>query len=100
VSPLVARAYVLRGLTLWIGARAIGSAVVALAGGDPLHLPVAARLLMIACAVVAAAAQTLRLRERVLLGNLGVTGAEVLAWFAAAAMAGELALAGIAGLVT
>jgi hypothetical protein len=99
VSALVARAYLLRGLSLWIGARAIGSAVVALAGGDPLHLPVAVRLVMIAISVVAAAAQTLRLRERMLLGNLGVTVAEVLACFAAAATAGELALAGIAGLV-
>jgi hypothetical protein len=99
VSVLLARAYFLRGLTIWIGTRGIASAVLALAGGDPLHLSVTARLMMIAFAVVAAAAQTLRLRERMLLGNLGVTAAEVLAWFASAAVAGEAALAGLAGLV-
>ena len=94
-NALVAGMLLRRGLLLWLGARCVASAVLRLAGADVLHLAPQAVVAMIVIATAAALAQTMRLRERLFLGNLGVGLPAVAALFAAAAVAGELAVAAL-----
>ena len=92
-NRLVARNYLRRAAVLWVGARLLVSAVVGLAGGDPLHLGAPAALVVIAATATLACVQTLRLRERVLLGNLGISVGALSLYFAAPPLFGEWALA-------
>lgn len=87
--------YVRRGLLLWCGVRALISAIMLLAGDDPLRTSFAAALLIGAVAVMAGVAETSRRHEWALLGNLMVRPQILAGIFAASAMAGEVVLRGL-----
>lgn len=91
-NTLVMRAYLLRGTVLWLLARTLISAVIFVAHGDPFAVPVRSGVIIIGVSTALAFAQTARLREGVLLGNLGVPRAVLAAYFALPALAGELAI--------
>jgi hypothetical protein len=69
----VLRAWIPRGGLLWLAVRAMASGMIALAGGDPLAPSPGRSLLLVALTVVVCFVQTARIREWMLLGNLGVT---------------------------
>jgi hypothetical protein len=86
----LARSYLLRGAVLWFLARLLISVLVALANTNPLALSARSSAIIILIAMALGVAQTLRLREMVLLGNLGVSRGTLALWFALPALAGEL----------
>jgi hypothetical protein len=92
-NPLVVRTYLLRGAVLWLLARTLISAVIVAADGNPFAVSARSAVIIVGVSAVLALAQTARLRERVLLGNLGVPAAALVAYFALPALAGELILA-------
>jgi hypothetical protein len=99
VHPAVVRAWAPRAVVLWLGVRAIASAVLFLGGSNPL-LPAPERsLLLVALTVAASFAQTSRSREWALLGNLGVSRRVLAAVYALPAVVGELLLATVAVIV-
>lgn len=95
---LLARAYLIRGVVLWLLARLLISVAMLLADADPLALSPRASAIIILVATALGLAQTMRLREGVLLGNLGVSRPMLAICLALPAFAGELiiALAGAA----
>ena len=95
-NSLLARTYLVRGAVLWFLARVLISALMTLANANPLTLSARASFIIILIATALGFAQTLRLRETVLLGNLGVSRATIALWFALPAFAGELII-GITG---
>ena len=92
-NRLIVRAYLLRGARLWLGSRGLVSLMLLLRGFDPLRLSSVAMLTMIVLSVAVCFADTRRLRERALLGNLGVSPFILGALFAGPAIIGEAALA-------
>jgi hypothetical protein len=93
---LLLRAYFLRGATLWLLTRALASVMIALADANPLTFSARSSLLIVIVAMTLGFAQTRRLHEAVLLGNLGVSRTLLAIWFAVPAVAGEL-IVGLAG---
>lgn len=91
-DALIARTYLLRGAVLWLLARLLISMVILLAKADPFALSPRASAIIILVSTTLACAQTLRLHELVLLGNLGVPRAQLALYFAVPALAGELIL--------
>jgi len=89
---LIARALILRGVVLWLLARTLISAVMSLAEFNPLALSARSSAIIILVSTLLGFAQTGRLREYVLLGNLGVSRATLVMYFALPALAGELLL--------
>lgn len=89
-NSLVARALLTRGAILWLLVRALVSVVIALADGSPLAFDARASLIIIGITVVLCYAQMFRLRESVLLGNLGVSHAALALCFGTPALLGEL----------
>lgn len=90
---LLTRSYLLRGAALWLLARVLISAGMALAGASPLALSPRASGIIIVVVTALGFAQTMRLRESVLLGNLGISRAMLALYFALPALIGELTLA-------
>jgi hypothetical protein len=99
-NSLVDRAYLRRGAVLWLLARALLSVVLAFADASPLALSSQASVITIVVVTTLGFAQTMRLRESVLLGNLGVSRPMLAAFFALPALIGELAIAAIGAAVT
>jgi hypothetical protein len=93
---LIAHTYLFRGAGLWLLARILISVMMSLAELNPLTLSARSSALIVLVATVLGFAQTGRLREHVLLGNLGVSRAALALCFALPALAGELII-GIAG---
>jgi len=95
---LIARTYLVRGAVLWLLARILISAVMSLAEFNPLTLAARSSVVIILVSTLLGFAQTARLREFVLLGNLGVSRSALALYFALPALAGELivSLAGAA----
>ena len=91
-NMLVVRSCLLRGAILWLLARTLISAMIVAAYGDPFAVSARSAVIIIGMSTALAFAQTARLRERVLLGNLGVPGATLAAYFALPALAGELVI--------
>jgi hypothetical protein len=89
-NRLLVQAYLLRGATLWLLTRILASVMIALADANPLTLSARSSLLIIVVATTLGFAQTWRLHETVLLGNLGVSRAMLAIWFAVPAVVGEL----------
>ena len=81
-----------RGVLLWGGVRGLMSAIMLLAGGDPLGTPFATALLVIGVTVAAGIADTFRRHEWALLGNLMVRPPVLAGIFAAPAAIGEVVL--------
>ena len=98
-TPPLALRYFARGASLWLVARVLGSVAVALAGGDPLHLTFGATLLIIAASVLIGVADMRRRHERALLENLAVSTGMRVAFFAIPALAGEISIGVVAGVL-
>jgi hypothetical protein len=88
-----------RGMRLWGVARALCSAVVALAGANPLHLGFPSSALIVGACVALGLADIRRRHERVLLANLAVPGVARAAFFAVLAFMGESAVAAVASML-
>ena len=97
-NPLIVQQYVVRGMLLWVGVRAIVSAVAALAGTDPLHLTPASILLLVGGSLALGVVDVLRRHERALLENLAVSRTALGVFFAGPAVLGELAIAFVASI--
>ena len=89
-NPLIARAYLTRGLYLWLGARLLASASMTLGGGNPLDLSFIQAMWMIGISTALGLADVRWRRERALTENLGVTRTMLVALFAIPALIGEL----------
>jgi len=73
VNSFVAKPYLLRGLWLWLVARAPITILLVLVGADGLNLSASAQVEVVVLVVALGWIETLRRRERALLGNLGVS---------------------------
>lgn len=95
-NPLVVRLYAQRGMRLWASTRALASLLIVLAEGHPLRTSPTVIVQLVLLSVAVCFVDTWRLRERALLGNLGVSPAVLAGLFGLAAMTGEglLLLAG------
>lgn len=92
---LITARYLTRGALLWLGARLLAGAVIALAGADPLYLNASSALLLVGISVALGLADIHRRHERALLENLGVSRFARVAFFALPALVGESAIASI-----
>ena len=97
-NPLIVQQYVVRGMLLWVGVRALVSAVAALAGTDPLHLTPASIMLLVGGSLALGVVDVLRRHERALLENLAVSRTALGVFFAGPAVLGELAIAFVASI--
>jgi len=91
-NRVIVRAYLGRGLRLWLAVRAVGTAVLLVGHVNPIHLPVASNIQLVAFTVGVCFLETYRLRERALLGNLGVRPGALAIIFALPAIVGETAI--------
>jgi hypothetical protein len=91
-NPLIVRAYLSRGARLWLATRVMLSAVLLLAGTNPVRLSAAVAVAIVLLTVVVSLLDTHRRRERALLGNLGIRPLLLGALFAGPALIGEVAL--------
>jgi hypothetical protein len=91
-NRLFLRLYLLRGAQLWVGTRALLTAVIMYAGADPLRLSAGGMLVSILLSVAVNFAAVRRNQERVMLGNMGFGPLFLGALFAAPALVGELAI--------
>ena len=92
-NTLIITHFTARGMRLWVGARLLAGAVVALGGGDPVHLTLSTVVLLVATCIALGLADVHRRHERALLENLGVSRFERTAFFAFPAIIGEGAIA-------
>jgi hypothetical protein len=83
---------VARSCVIWLGTRALVSAVLFTAGVDPRRLDPIQTSVVVMATVVVAAVDSHRKHERLLLGNLGISPIAVGAWIATTALLGELAV--------
>jgi len=70
---LIIRTYVGRGAMLWLLTRALISAVIVAANGNPFALSPRSAIIVILVSTLSGLAQSARLREWALLANLGVS---------------------------
>jgi len=91
-NSLVAKAYLRRGLWLWLVARATITTVLLIAGADAWNLSASALTVVVLLIVALGWFETFRHRERALLGNLGVSPLLLSAFFAVPALLGETLL--------
>lgn len=91
-NTLVANAYLRRGLWLWLVIRATITTVLLIAGADARKLSTTALADVVLLVVALGWLETLRHRERALLGNLGVSPLLLSAFFAVPALLGEALL--------
>jgi hypothetical protein len=89
--PIV-ETYFLRGAWCWLAARAVLSLVRLFGGLTPLRVSTATSLEIAALAIGVGFLETMRRRERALIGNLAVHPAVLLICFGTPALAGEAAL--------
>lgn len=88
-NRLIVRTYLGRGLGLWLVVRAVGTAVLLVGHVNPMRLPVASSIQLVAFAVGVCFLETHRQREWALLGNLGVRPGSLAVIFALPAIVGE-----------
>lgn len=93
---LITRAYVVRGLWLWVGVRALVAAVFAMAELGPLPLSFGSAIQVVLLCVIVGFVDIRRRHERALLGNLGLGNAVMALLFVVPAIFGEIILRRIA----
>jgi hypothetical protein len=91
-NSVVTSAYLLRGIGLWVGSRLLHALVLALAELPPFPVATLTSLHVIVFTGALALADIHRRRERVLLGNLGVSRAVIAGTCALPAVIGEAIL--------
>lgn len=89
--PLIVRAYVARGIRLWLAMRAIVTCLLLL-GASSQRLSLSAMIQLVVVSVALCFLDTHRRRERALLGNLGVRPLTLAVLFALPAVLGEMAI--------
>jgi hypothetical protein len=89
VSSFVAKPFLLRGLWLWLVIRAPITILFVLTGADGLNLAASAQGEVVILVVALGWIETLRRRERALLGNLSVSPALLSAFFVVPALLAE-----------
>ncbi|MGZ8376974.1 MAG: hypothetical protein ACXW61_09500 [Gemmatirosa sp.] len=91
--------FLLRAARTWLAARALVLAVVLFGGAPTGHAPYdlapGAAVLMVCIAIALGVADVARRGERALLGNFGVSRAQLLLWLAVPALLGEVAVAAL-----
>jgi hypothetical protein len=92
-NSVVARAYLLRGIGLWVGGRLLHALVLALAELPPLPVSKLTSLHVIFVTGLLALADIHRRKERAFLGNLGVSRATMAAICGLPAAIGEAIVA-------
>ena len=97
-NPLLASAFMRRGVRLWIIARLAISGLVILAGDDPFSLPFAMMAVFILVCALLGHVEKHRNHERELLGNFGIKRRVFGLFFLGPALAGELLVRGLASL--
>lgn len=90
-QTLIARAYIARGLRMWFGTRALVTGILLLGASD-LRLSLPAMIQVVTLSIALCFVDTHRLRERALLGNLGIRPLTLATLFALPALLGELAI--------
>lgn len=98
-NALLVRAYLRRGVGLWVASRVLLAMVLAFAELEPIRLSTAGSIQLVLVTALVAWVDLHRRKERALLGNLGVSRAFIVAICALPAAVGEtiLALSGLAG---
>ena len=96
-AGLIARAYLVRSMVTWLGARGIIAMALALGNFDPVRLSFPSVLQIVFLSVVLGMIDVRRRHESALLANLGVSRHTWIGLFAMPAVLGELAI-GIATL--
>ena len=91
-DSLVIRHYIFRAAKLWLIARMALSALIVLAGDNPLRLSFAAIIATIILVSFLGLVEVRRNREQSLLGNLGVSSQTVITMLSAPAVFGEALL--------
>jgi hypothetical protein len=86
---MIVRAYVGRGARLWLLTRLAVGIVFLFGQANPLDVSTRNSFGLVLVSTFACAVDTTRRRELVLLGNLGVSHAQLAAFFALPAIAGE-----------
>lgn len=92
-NSLIVRSLLLRSGIIWIAARLIGGAVIALGQGDPLRLSFAATVFVVVSSFVLGLVDIRRRHERALLENLAVARVTLVVLLSAPAVVGEGILA-------
>src|SRR5262245_50444633 len=92
MTPMIVRAYVGRAARLWLLTRLAVGIVFLFGQGDPLDVSTRNSFGLVLVSTFACVAETTRRRELVLLGNLGVSYAQLAVFFALPAIAGEALL--------
>ena len=98
-NTLIIARFAARGIMLWVGARLLAGAMIALAGGDPLYLDLSSAVVLVASCIALGLADVHRRHERALLDNLGVSRFARAAFFAFPALVGESAIAVVGSIV-
>src|SRR5262249_12383000 len=91
------QAYLVRGATRWVAARAVAAAVAWFGNLPGLQVSAVAAVEAVPVTVVLGVVATLRHRETALIGNLAIHSASLIAALATPATVGELALRAILG---
>lgn len=91
-NPLIVRTFLLRGASIWLGARLMATAAIAFAGMDPLRLTPMTVLTVVLAASLLGLADIHRRHERAFLANLGVSRTMLVIFLAGPAVAGEIVL--------
>ena len=89
-NAILVAAYLRRGVWLWISLRLLATAVYLFGDADPTPFWSTGSIGMVAAVAVLAFADMHLRKERVLIGNLGVSSAVTAAICAAPALAGEI----------
>lgn len=91
-NRLVVRAYLFRGMLLWIAARAAIAVALMVVRQDPIELSISASVGVVLLIVALGWIETRRRRESALLANLGVSPLLLSACFAGPALSAEFLL--------
>ncbi len=98
-NPWIIQTYLFRGALLWAVARVAIAGVLVLAGGDAVNLSTPAFVGVVLLIVALGWIETRRLREGVLLANLGVSPLVLSVFYAGPALLGDLVFRFGAGLL-
>jgi hypothetical protein len=90
-DPLIVRAYLTRGVKVWVLTRALLIVAFLFSNADPFRLSAIEFIAVITLSAALGFLETRRHRERALLGNLGVSPLVLGALFSGPALVGEIA---------
>ncbi|MCY7377996.1 MAG: hypothetical protein LH467_01485 [Gemmatimonadaceae bacterium] len=98
-NTLIIAHFAARGMRLWVVARLLAGAMIALDGGHPLYLDLSSAVLLVVSCIALGLADVRRRHERALLENLGVSPFARASFFACPALVGESAIAVLGSMI-